>query len=65
MNPLRVYCDTSVIGGCLDPEFAEHSLRFVEEVKAGRIVLLISELLVRELTDAPPAVRLLTGRTGR
>lgn len=57
MKPLRIYTDTSVIGGCLDAEFAEHSLRFIDEVNAGRVVLLISEVLVRELANAPPAVR--------
>ena len=57
MNPLRIYSDTSVIGGCLDAEFAEHSLRFIDQVNAGRVVLLVSELLVGELTGAPPGVR--------
>jgi hypothetical protein len=57
MKPLRIYSDTSVIGGCLDEEFAEHSRRFIEQVRTGRVVLLISELLVEELTDAPAPVR--------
>src|SRR5258708_6317695 len=57
MKPLRIYCDTSVIGGCLDEEFAEHSRSFIEQVRAGRVVLLVSEILVRELTGAPSAVR--------
>lgn len=57
MIPLRIYTDTSVIGGCLDPEFAAHSLRFVEQIKQRRIIVLISEVLVRELSGAPPGVR--------
>lgn len=57
MQKLRIYSDTSVIGGCLDEEFAEPSMRFIEQVRGGRIVLLISELLVEELTGAPAAVR--------
>jgi predicted nucleic acid-binding protein len=57
MTSLRIYTDTSVIGGCLDAEFAEHSLRLMEQVKVGRIVLLISEVVVRELTAAPTGVR--------
>ncbi len=57
MKSWRIYSDTSVIGGCLDVEFAEHSLQFIEQVNAGRVVLLVSELLVRELTWAPLAVR--------
>jgi len=57
MTRLRIYADTSVIGGCLDVEYAEHSLRVIDQVKAGRLVLLVSEVLVRELVEAPPAVR--------
>ncbi|MCP4249317.1 MAG: type II toxin-antitoxin system VapC family toxin [bacterium] len=57
MKPLRIYTDTSVIGGCLDAEFAEHSLRFIDQVNMGRVVLLVSELLVRELSGAPSMVR--------
>lgn len=57
MKPLRIYSDTSVIGGCLDPQFAEHSLRFIEQVNSRRVILLVSELLVRELAGAPPTVR--------
>lgn len=56
MTPLRIYTDTSVIGGCLDAEFAEHSLRFIDQVIAGRVMLLVSELLVHELANAPQAV---------
>lgn len=57
MKPLRIYCDTSVIGGCLDEEFAEHSRQFIAEVVAGNFVILVSELLVEELTNAPAQVR--------
>lgn len=53
----RIYADTSVIGGCLDPEFAEDSLRLIEQVHGRKVILLLSEIVVRELVDAPPAVR--------
>jgi len=53
---LRVYADTSVFGGCLDDEFKEHSRRFIEHVSQGRIVLLVSEIVLRELDRAPRAV---------
>lgn len=33
MKPLRFYADTSVIGGCFDPEFASNSLRSIEAVR--------------------------------
>jgi predicted nucleic acid-binding protein len=53
----RVYVDTSVIGGCLDEEFASESRALLEMAENGKIMLLLSELLVRELEDAPPEVR--------
>jgi predicted nucleic acid-binding protein len=57
MTPFRIYADTSVIGGVHDPEFTEASRRFVEGVRAGRFILLVSEIVVAELQDAPEAVR--------
>lgn len=43
MKRLRIYADTSVIGGCLDAEFADDSLRLIEAVRKGRFVLLLSD----------------------
>lgn len=57
MKKDRVYVDTSVIGGCLDEEFAEWSLALLEKAKRGKAILLVSELLTEELTAAPPDVR--------
>lgn len=56
-RPLRTYVDTSVFGGCLDPRFEAPSRRFFAEVAAGRFVVLLSELTIRELSAAPIAVR--------
>jgi len=53
---LRVYADTSVFGGCFDPEFAKDSTRFFDEVKAGKIWLITSDVLLFELKAAPPHV---------
>lgn len=53
----RVYVDTSVIGGCADAEFAEESLRLFELARGGRLLLLVSDVVIRELTDAPARVR--------
>ena len=53
----RVYVDTSVVGGCIDVEFAEDSLRLFQWVREGRFVLLISDVVVQELADAPQAIR--------
>lgn len=62
MHRIRVYVDTSVFGGVCDEEFAEPSRRFFQGVLAGHYTVLISEETVRELGDAPEAVRDLLDR---
>lgn len=57
LNRLRVYVDTSVIGGCEDPEFAAVSRQFFQQARQGRLIILVSAIVVAELTDAPQAVR--------
>ena len=57
MRPLRVYIDTSVIGGYHDEEFAEASRRVFDAARCGHLVLLLSEIVVAELEPAPPEVR--------
>jgi len=53
----RVYTDTSVLGGCEDEEFAEHSVRLMESFVRGERVLVLSSLTVQELAAAPASVR--------
>jgi predicted nucleic acid-binding protein len=57
MMRLRVYVDASVIGGCLDEEFASESLALLEMARRGEIVLLASDLLTEELARAPQEVQ--------
>ena len=57
MKLLRIYADTSVIGGCLDPEFAEDSRRLLDLAKQGKILLLASDILIAELASAPSEVQ--------
>jgi predicted nucleic acid-binding protein len=57
MKPMRIYADTSVIGGCVDPERAADSLRLIEAVRQGRLVLLLSDVVLAELADAPARAR--------
>ncbi len=57
MKPLRVYIDTSVIGGCLDEEFRADSRRLLHMAQHGELELLVSELLLEELSRAPDDVR--------
>lgn len=54
---LRIYVDTSVVGGCLDKEFAEASLAFMRMVSRGEIMLLVSNVLADELRNAPEEVQ--------
>ena len=53
----RIYVDASVIGGCEDDEFSEHSVRLMECFVRGELVLVVSTLTVQELTGAPDKVR--------
>ena len=56
-DKLRIYVDTSVIGGCLDIEFDRESQALLQMVRDKQVVLLVSELLGIELRRAGPAVR--------
>lgn len=57
MKKLRVYVDTSVIGGCLDAEFRNISERFVGLVHERQVILVVSDLMVSELQGAPENVQ--------
>src|SRR3989304_6223887 len=54
---MRIYVDTSVIGGCFDQEFAEWSNKLVSEINTGEKVAVISDLTLQELEKAPLQVR--------
>jgi len=54
---VRIYTDTSVLGGCEDEEFAEHSVRLLDSFVRGERVLVLSSLTVQELATAPAEVR--------
>ncbi len=57
MKKYRIYSDSSVIGGCYDTEFEEDSRRFIEAVKDGKIMLLMSDVVLEEIGGAPERVR--------
>lgn len=57
MKKLRIYIDTSVIGGCLDEEFAQESHELLELAKRSEIILVISDLLAAEVSRAPEEVK--------
>ena len=54
---MRIYADTSVVGGVFDDEFREASGSFFAKVKAGGFVIVVSQLLRDELLLAPERVR--------
>jgi len=57
MKRQQVYVDTSVIGGVFDPEFKEWSIRLFNEFVKGIKVLVLSDLTLEELEEAPMDVR--------
>src|SRR4051812_24375125 len=54
---MRVYCDTSLFGGCFDEEFAAPSEMFFRQVREGRWNLVTSTLVEEEIAPAPDPVR--------
>lgn len=56
MKKTHIYVDTSVIGGCCDPEFQEWSNGLLEDFQKGTFLLLLSELTDAEIQDAPDEV---------
>jgi hypothetical protein len=57
MKTLRIYLDTSVLGGCFDEEFAVWSNRLVRDFRDARFIPLMSDLLGAEVARAPEQVR--------
>lgn len=54
---MKVYSDTSTIGGCFDDEFAQWSNALVEEFKVGKKLLVLSDLTLQELEPAPQEIK--------
>jgi predicted nucleic acid-binding protein len=54
---INVYTDTSVIGGCYDPEFREWSQALFNEFATGTKKMLISDLMIAELSKAPQGIK--------
>jgi hypothetical protein len=52
----RIYVDTSVIGGCFDPEFELWSIGLFEDFKTGIFIPVVSEIVSAEIADAPREV---------
>jgi hypothetical protein len=57
MRAQRIYLDTSVIGGCFDPEFAPWSLGLMKDFRLGHYLPVVSEVVAAEIEAAPEPVR--------
>jgi len=57
MKKLKIYLDTSVLGGCFEPVFAPWSNGLVADFHAGTFIPVLSALLETELHRAPDSVR--------
>ena len=54
---LRIYIDTSVVGGFFDEEFKGATIRLFERLNNNEIIFVVSDLLDLELINAPQHVR--------
>ena len=57
MRKLRIYVDTSVLGGCFDSEFDQWSNRLVEAFRRGEYIPVLSSVIAGEVEQAPDAVK--------
>jgi hypothetical protein len=60
----RIYVDTSVIAGCLDPEFRLHSERLRQAFASRLLRAVLSDITLAELELAPARVRSLLAQPG-
>ena len=56
MGIIRVYADTSVIGGVFDEEFKAPTRKFFDEVISGQFALVTSAIVQNEMALAPTEV---------
>ena len=56
---MRVYLDTSALGGYYDEEFLTPTRRLFDAFRAGRLMPLVSGTLIEEAEEAPENVRAL------
>ena len=53
----KIYIDTSIVGGFFDKEFATETKALFERLKNREVIFVLSEVLKKELFNAPPIVR--------
>ena len=54
---MKFYVDTSVWGGYFDKEFSQWTTSFIEQARQGKFTLVLSDITIGELQDAPERVR--------
>ncbi|OQX73031.1 MAG: PIN domain protein [Bacteroidetes bacterium 4484_276] len=64
MKTLKLYIDTSVIGGYFDPEFEFETKKLFESVRNQEYDLVLSDVTQRELLGAPQHVKTLLNDIG-
>lgn len=57
MVKMKIYIDTSVIGGCFDKEFSDYSNALIKQFVLGRFIAVVSNITLEELQKAPEVVR--------
>lgn len=57
MRILKIYLDTSVIGGCFDEDFAVESNTLLDQIKNGKYIAVISDMTLKELELAPDKIK--------
>lgn len=54
---MKFYVDTSVWGGFADEEFSEWTIPFFEQVNNGKFTIVLSDVTIGELQNAPAVIR--------
>ncbi len=57
---MKFYVDTSVWGGYYDKEFSDWTIPFFEQARQGRFSIVLSDVTLEELQNAPENVQDLT-----
>ncbi len=57
MKKVRINVDTSVIGGCFEPEFRIWSNGLIDDFRSERFRLVVSDVTAAEIERAPDVVR--------
>ncbi|MCX6278665.1 MAG: PIN domain-containing protein [Bacteroidetes bacterium] len=59
MKTIKLYIDTSVIGGYFDQEFEEETKALFKKIEQNEYCIVLSDLTERELLGAPENVKML------